>query len=210
VVVLVAACVVAIIVIVVGFLATLLVVPPLPVVAWRLLLLLAVAGELTAGTTARGGRDGEERCARRNLLPVGETQLLENELVSRVGEDEGGLRDGSADVVWLVSSGLDAEAVLVDRVISLGHGMEFMTQEDRPRCLIHLEESFNGKPQLTGRLNGVVHGLIEDRVRDKPEDPTTDATVCLLLGNIDGVSSWNRVVQVPEEAEFPTHCVEMC
>jgi hypothetical protein len=42
-------------------------------------------------------------------------------------EDEGGLGYGLIDIAQLVGSGLVAEAVLVDRGISLGHGIEFMT-----------------------------------------------------------------------------------
>jgi hypothetical protein len=51
---------------------------------------LAAAEGLAAVTTAGGGRAGEERRARRNLRPVGETQLLENELVPRVEGEVGG------------------------------------------------------------------------------------------------------------------------
>jgi hypothetical protein len=52
--------------------------------------------------------------------------------------------------------------------------MEFMTQEDCPRSLVHLEEGFDGDPQLTGHLSGVVHGHVEDRFRDKLKNPIAD------------------------------------
>jgi hypothetical protein len=88
--------------------------------------------------------------------------------------------------------------------------MEFMTQEDRPRSLVHLEEGFDGDPQLTGHLSGVIHGHVEDRFRDKPKNPTADTIVCLLLGRVNGVNGRNRTVEGPENAEFAAHGTEIC
>jgi hypothetical protein len=40
--------------------------------------------------------------------------------------------------------------------------------------------------------------------------PCSLQTVRLLLGSVDGVRGWNRAVQVPEKAEFPAYCAEIC
>jgi hypothetical protein len=182
--------------------------------------------------TARAAAGGNEGGGSGDLLPVGEAELLEGDLVARVGEGEarggdviGGtgvllvqpaeevedklrLIDGMADVVELVGGGLDAEAVVVDGGVSLSHGVKLVTQEDGPLRLVHLEEAINGDPELASRLGGGGCGHVEDGLGDGAEDPTPNAEVGLLPGGIvEG--RWSRAVDVVEHAKLAAHGEEV-
>ena len=201
-------------------------VAPLAVAAGLLLrrLLLTAAASAAAG----GSRAGDERRGGGDLLPIREAQLLEGELVARVGEGEAGggdvvggagklfvqpaeeiedelrLIDGMADVAELVGGGLDAEAVVVDGGIPLSHRVELVAQEDGPLRLVRLEETVDGDPELTSGLGGAGRGHVEDGLGNGAEDPTPDTAIRLLPGGVGG-GGWSSAVDVGDDAELAAH-----
>jgi hypothetical protein len=98
----------------------------------------------------------------------------------------GVIRNRLSDVSEGVGGLLHLLAVLRDREIALSHGVEGMTQVDRPRRPVGLEVIGDGDPQLASRLVVVAHGEVEDSVGDRAVEPATD-TVVRLPGRPRGV-----------------------
>ena len=61
-------------------------------------------------------------------------------------EDKLRVGDGTADVAERIGGGLHLLAVLVDGGVTLGHGVELVTQEDGTQGLVGLEEALDGDP----------------------------------------------------------------
>jgi hypothetical protein len=71
--------------------------------------------------------------------------------------------------------------------ISLSHGVEGVTQEDGVRCLVRLEMSIYGRPEIMGSLIGL-HGEVKDGVVNGAIQPATDTEVGLDSGVVARVS----------------------
>jgi hypothetical protein len=191
-----------------------------------------------ARTSARGGRGGarcgEEGNASSDLVFIRQAELLEDELVAGLregGEDDGigdvvrgsgevginaaeevegelRLLDAVADIAEGVGHHLHALAVLEDGRIALRHGMELVTEEDRPWIFVGAEEGFDGHLEVAGGLILALHGEIKDGVIDEAEDPATDIAVRRVPVRVGGLGGYGAV-NVPADAELATHHLEV-
>ena len=83
----------------------------------------------------------------------------------------------------------------VDREIALGHAVELLPKDDRPRLLVRLEQGLDGDVQSSRVLIGL-HGEVEDGVVAGAVHPTTDVGVGLRPRG----ASWARVLRAVDVA----------
>ena len=91
----------------------------------------------------------------------------------------------------------------VDGEITLGHVVELLPEDDRPRLLVHLEQGLEGDVQSARVLIGL-HGKVEDSVVAGAVHPATDAGVALRPHGV----SRARVLRAVDVAEQPIHAAE--
>ena len=99
-----------------------------------------------------------------------------------------------ANVVEGVGCLLHLLGVSVDGEISLHHGVELLSQDNRAGGLVRLEQSRNGDVEIACRLIWL-HGEVENTIVDPAIHPAPDAGVGLRPIAISG-PGWDGAVDV--------------
>ena len=118
-------------------------------------------------------------------------------------EVEDGLRvgDGAADIAERIGGGLHALGIVVDGRITLGHGVELVTQEDGARSLVGLEEVLDGDPELARSLVWR-RSKAEDVRSSGSKDLAVNAGVRDGPSRVSGIGL-HRAIHVREKTKFP-------
>ena len=189
-------------------------------------------GSLARRRGAGGVGEGSERRRRSFLALVAKAKFLDAKHVGgslevgerrRVGDDVGGVGeagidaaqkvehklrggDGVTDLPHSVGSLLHLLRVGIDGEITLGHAVEFLPKDDRPRLLVRLEQSLDGDVQSM-RILIRLHGEVEDGVVAGVVHPPANAGVGLGPRRVSRTSSL-RVVDVSEQSVLPANSGE--
>lgn len=78
-----------------------------------------------------------------------------------------------ASIAECISGRIHPLAILIDREVTLSHGMEHMTEKDDTRSLVCLEEAHNGSLELADhlvRLEGDATNIILDGAEESIVD----------------------------------------
>ena len=109
------------------------------------------------------------------------------------------LPHGVGSLLHLLRVGVDGE-------ITLGHAVELLPKDDRPRLLVRLEQSLDGDVQSM-RILIRLHGEVEDGVVAGVVHPPANAGVGLGPRRVSRTSSL-RVVDVSEQSVLPANSGE--